>query len=39
MANLKALNGSLIGQPTSSKGTQFNLNNIFYVGNRVGITL
>ncbi len=28
--NLKALNGRLTGQPTKSKGTPFELNNVFF---------
>jgi hypothetical protein len=36
--NLKASNGRLIGQPTSSKGTPFSFNNVFFVDDSVFIT-
>jgi hypothetical protein len=36
--NLKALNGWLIKQPTSSKGTPFEFNNVFFVDDSVFIT-
>jgi hypothetical protein len=36
--NLKALNGRLIGQPTTSKGTAFDFSNVFFVDDSVFLT-
>lgn len=36
--NLKALNGRLTGQPTSSKSTTFDFNNIFFINDSIFIT-
>jgi hypothetical protein len=36
--NLKALNGCLIRQPTTSKGTPFKFNNVFFVDDSIFFT-
>jgi len=36
--NLEALNGRLTGQPTASKGTLFEFNNVFFIDSSVFIT-
>jgi hypothetical protein len=36
--NLKVLNGRLTGQPTTSKGSTFEFNNVFFTDDRVFIT-